>query len=50
MEVQGPEGLSGNHIGFSGERYLPRKKGEQRRILPGLSEGNRVGTRAFGIG
>ena len=30
--VQWPEGLSGNHIGFSGKRYLSRNKGDWRRI------------------
>lgn len=33
--VQWPEGLNGNPIGFSGKRYLPRKKvgGERFRLI-----------------
>lgn len=30
--VQCPEGLNGNHTGFSGKRYLPRNKGDWKRI------------------
>lgn len=28
VEVQGPEGLGGNHIGFRGESYMPGEKRE----------------------